>query len=137
MQVFTFLQDTIDTVKALPQRKMIGEHPSYHEAITGKEAEHVLRKESSHCYLTRYSIIQKSYVLSVHKKNSKKEIMMHFKIIIEDNGQYLLEGKEHRFNNIGDLLKYYEENRVDPCLRNIGQGCKYQEYLQKSNCKQQ
>lgn len=117
---------TVDITEAFPGMEMLGEHPSYHQSITGKEAIRRL-KESGHpcCYLTRYSEAQKSYILTVYQQQSPQDMERHFRIIIDKNGRQKIDGEKREFKNIGKLLSYYETHRIHPSLRNIG--CGYNE----------
>ena len=98
----------------------MGEHASYHEGITGDEAKRRLKMApvNSNRYLTRYSDRHKCYVLSVLKQRPQK--VLHFRIVIEDNRQLRIDGKDRLFHDISSLLKHYEENRIDPDLKTIG-----------------
>ena len=96
---------------------MMDEDESYQGAMTGEEAEKQLKMSGIHCYLVRYSEKRKSYILSVYKE--KPYTMKHFKIIVNDD-IYKIEGKSMEFNGIEALRTYYENNRIDPALSNIG-----------------
>ena len=98
----------------------MGEHESYHENITGKEAEKRLKKLKKRSYLTRYSEIEESYILTVFEPRTPKYVIQHYKIIIE-NGRCNIDGKERDFENIDELLIYYERNRIHNAFKNIGQ----------------
>ena len=101
--------------------KIMGEHKSYHERITGEEAERRLRSRGRNGYLTRYSKAEKSYVLTVFKEQTPEDVVMHLKIIIfGDRNQHKIEGKTNAFADIRTLLEHYEQNRIDPALRTIG-----------------
>ena len=106
---------------AFADSEMMGEHSSYHQSIPGAEAIRRL-KGSGHpcCYLTRYSESQKSYILTVYRKQSPKDEERHFKIVIEHNRQHRIEGQTASFSDIGQLLTYYETHRIHPSLKNIG-----------------
>ena len=110
------------------------EHNSYHQAITGKEAERRLKMCGDCCYLTRYSESQSAYMLSVlYKKNSMKN----FKISINNSGihkVYKIEGKDEEFDGIGELLNHYEKNRMDPAFPTIGRRFTEQEYRAHEQC---
>ena len=110
----------------------MGEHTSYHQSIPGEEAKRRLELFDSHCYLTRYSDESKCYVLSVFQKQKPKDTILHFKIEkIKDDRKLRIEGKEdedEEFDNIGQLLAHYEQNRIHPALRSIGRNCTEQEY---------
>ena len=107
----------------------MGEHQSYHEKITGEEAERRLKVFYRHCYLTRFSEISNCYVLSVYKKKKPDDVVLHFKIIINKlNRRLNIEGKTKEFENIRQLLAHYEQHRIDPALNTIGRICSEQEY---------
>ena len=110
--------------RPMNERFMMGEHKSYHQAISGEEAERRLKQcGKRHCYLTRYSERQKSYILSIYEK-TPNDVMRHFKIIIvskDVNSRiYKIEEKDQEFESIDSLLAHYEGNRIDPALRSIG-----------------
>ena len=100
---------------------MIGEHPCYHQAITGAEAERRLEQAGGHCYLTRYSKKHKCYILSVYeyKIPQSNSVMEHFPIVIQ-NGKVGIKNKTLTFADIRSLLSHYEEKRIDPTLKSIG-----------------
>lgn len=114
---------------------MIGEHPGYHQEITGDEAARRLRRCcGGHCYLTRYSKIHECYILSVHEhRKSLKPVIRHFKIIVKDDGTAKVEGKRKTFIGIQSLLEYYERNRIDPAVTSIGRAYTEDEYRRRSN----
>lgn len=112
---------------------MIGEHPSYHQAITGAEAEHRLKQRGGHCYLIRYSKKNRCYVLSVYKEQrSLQPEIEHFEIIVGENGKHSIEGKVEAFDSIESLLEYYEQNRINPSLSSIGREYTYQEAVERA-----
>ena len=110
----------------------MGEHDSYHQAITRKEALRRLKKCTEHGYLTRYCEEQKCYVLSVHQK-LPNGVFKEFKIECE-NSVYCIYGKSKKFNNIGELLEYYEEKRIDPALKNIGKYITEKNFMDANKC---
>ncbi len=115
---------------------MIDPHPCYHHAITGKEAEKKMKNSGDHCYLTRYSEIKKCYVLSVYQKKPNR-VMKHFEISVtefEGQKQYKIDGKTRVFNGIKELLTYYENNSIDPALKNIGVGIEEEQYRTARRC---
>ena len=107
----------------------MGEHTSYHQSIPREEAEERLKQFGKHCYLTRFSDLHDCYVLSVYQKQKPTDVMKHFKIIINDDGKNLIDGKEEDFDEIGQLLVYYENHRIDPALKTIGRNCIEEDYL--------
>ena len=70
------------------------------------------------------------------------DVIEDFEIIInEDLAQnkakmYKIDGDDHEYEKIGDLLKYYEVNRINPALPSIGHNFTEKEYksLGNSNC---
>ena len=106
---------------------MMDEHHSYHQAITGKEAEERLKMCGDHCYLTRYSEARGCYILSVYTKQNVK----HFEISFEPSGDhkvYKISGKAEEFNAIEAMLAHYENHRIDPAIKTIGRCIKEQEW---------
>ena len=112
---------------------MMGDHISYHECITGEEAEKRLKHFAGHCYLTRYSKVHKSYMLSVYKKERNGDTKRHFKIIVEKEKKVRIERKEKSFDNIQELLNYYEKARIDEALIHIGKKFTKEEYDRKED----
>lgn len=111
------------------ETKIVGEHASYHQAITGEEAKRRLGQCGGHCYLTRYSRNQDCYILSVYECQKPLDpTMEHFEITIHNNGRLGIRGKNKAFNNIRSLLEHYEQNRIDPALRSIGEAYTEKEY---------
>ena len=106
---------------------MLGYHTSYHQSIPGDEAERRLRQFHAHCYLTRFSDRSDCYVLLVYMQQTPIDVMKHFKIIIKD-GKVLIDGKDEEFDDISQLLAYYENNRIDPALESIGRNCVEDDY---------
>ena len=99
----------------------MGEHKSYHEVITGKEAKGRLKKCTRHGYLTRYSEEHKCYVLTVYHAPPNK-VKKHFRIDCDNSKKeaYNIHDKNKKFEDIGQLLRYYEHHRIDPSLGSIG-----------------
>ncbi len=122
-----------------PEHEMMDEHPSYHEQITGKEAEKRLQRCTEHGYLTRYSKINQYYVLSVCRKTVSGATLKHFRIVFKNNGhckEYQIgEKTEKTFQSLLEMLNYYEKNRIDPALNNIGQPVTEDEYTGTVNIK--
>lgn len=120
------------------EERMAGEHRSYHEAITGEEAERRLEQRGGHCYLTRYSKIRGCYVLSVHKQHRLlSPVKEHYEIVIEGKTKCRIRGKTKIFDSIESLLEHYEQNRIDPSLRSIGVPYTEDEYEQAQEAKRQ
>ena len=107
---------------------MMVEHSSNHNEITGEEAIFRLKHSGNpHCYLTRYSQSKNKYVLTVYKKDRPKDVEKHFPLIIE-NERRKIEGKEKVFASLADLLHYYERERINPSLPNVGHNLILVEY---------
>lgn len=100
---------------------MMGEHPSYHQAITGAEAEQRLKEYNVHCYLTRYSKLHEGYVLSVYENQIQNSVIEHFCIEVLNDGKLKIAGKNRTFDDIQHLLLHYEKHRINPALRSIGE----------------
>ena len=95
-------------------------HNSYHHCIPGREAEKRLNNWGGDCYLTRYSEAKKSFVLSVHKQQSPKNVIKHFEIVIDDDGKHSIRGVDKKFKNATEMLEYYERVMLDPAFTTIG-----------------
>ena len=108
----------------LHEWEIMGEHPSYHGSITSTEAKRRLQKHGRRCYLTRYSESNTCYILTVYQEKPA-EIIKHFRLRI-DRGLAQVEEKGMSFTNIWRLLNYYENHRIDPAFKNIGES--YPEY---------
>lgn len=110
---------------------MLGEHDAYHHSIKGDEAQRRLEECGEDCYLTRYSKVNKSYVLTVCKQQFPKNVIEHFKINIERSGKCKIEGREKYFDNIEELLSYYRRYRIDPTIDKIGKPYTEKEFKEK------
>ena len=109
---------------------MIEAHACYHRAISGEEGEKRLKKHGGNCYLTRYSEIQKCYILTVY--DSTKPVTKHFEIK-KSHGKYKIRGKDMTFSSIQQLLEYYEhDNEFDPALSSIGRAYTEEDYKSDS-----
>ena len=137
MNLITFQQPTAHLTIGLHESKMMGEHSSYHQSIPGVEAERRLKSFGRHSYLTRYSKARENYMLTVFERRPPEHEVQHFKIIIQDDGKHRIEGKEKTFADIEELLEHYENNRIDPSFRTIGQNYTEEEYKRrgKKHCK--
>ncbi len=114
--------------------EIMDEHPSYHEEITGEEAEKRLQRCTNHGYLTRHSIKNQHYILSVCKENPAGFVFKHFPIIFNIEGchkKYRIGQKGRVFNNLKEMLEFYENNRIDPALNKIGQCVTENDYVNK------
>ncbi len=99
---------------------MITQHRSYHNEISGEEAEKRLKIFGNHHYLTRYSENQKCYILSVcaSDEDLQFEKIKHFQLKLSDQGIEIQEKKQ--FADLEEMLKYYETNRLDTAFPKIG-----------------
>ena len=114
---------------------MFPEHNSYHHAITTREAEKRLKQKSGRRYLTRYSRKNKCYILSINQ-NVPTETSKHY-IIDRDREKYRIRGKEKEFTDIEELLAHYEENPIDPDLKDIGKKYTEEEYTRDERLNRQ
>ena len=124
------MQRTADITKAMNQKDMMEEHSSYHNSIPGEEAVRRLKLHGRHCYLTRYSEHQKSYILSVYQRDKPRDIVKHFEIVKGANARYKIKGQDdvQDFKSIEELLEHYEHTRIHPSLGTIGENCTKEEY---------
>ena len=110
---------------SLKRKLHIADHQSYQGPMTGKVAEQKLRDAGKNCYLTRYSSVQKKYVLSVVKRriNNNPAVFQHFGILITqryEQNQYEIDGAEKRFDDISELLNFYQNHNVTRDIDSIG-----------------
>ena len=124
------MQRTAILALAVKETNIMEEHESYHEGITGAEAERRLKRLRMNSYLTRYSKKRKTYVLTVYKLQAPEDVITHFKIDIK-NGKYNINGKTKTFNDIRKLLEYYERNRLDPAVSTIGEKHTLKDFYQR------
>ena len=119
--------------KVVREKDMMEEDPSYHQSITGAEAERRLKMLGKLCYLTRYSKSNSEYVLTVYQPetSSTDELSLHFKMTSKNSligRKWTIDGKSKSFPRISYLLGYYEENRIDPALETIGECLTFAKY---------
>ncbi len=116
----------------------MAEHSSYHGVITGKEAAHRLKEVGTRCYLTRYSRTQRCYILTVYEQELIAEHItpgiQDIKIVITQQvrkrvNRYQVGARE--FDNPDKMLRYYEKNRIDPGLQDIGRCITKREYFER------
>ena len=105
---------------ATPEKNLMSHHNSYHHCITGKEAERRLNNWGGDCYLTRYSEARNCFVLSVHKQQSPKDVIKHFKILIDEGGKHSIEGVDKKFADATEMLEHYEGVMINPAFTTIG-----------------
>ena len=127
---FSLLKQQRTAMLMIPveETSMLEEHSSYHQSISGKEAERRLKRHGGLCYLTRYSEAKRSYILTVYQK-SPTYAMKHFKIMIDCNGKKSIEKKQMKFDTVGELLTHYESTRLDPAFRTIGERFTEDDYI--------
>ena len=92
--------------------------------MTSKQAEQTLANKEGDCYFIRFSNTHKKYMLSVSKKSVDDTVIFrHFPIDIAnkfDLCEYEIEGSEKKFDDITELLHYYEENPLTDEIENLG-----------------
>ena len=115
------VQDSLKLSSAKPEKDLMSHHNSYHSCITGKEAERRLNAWGGDCYLTRYSEARNCFVLSVHKQQSPKDVIKHFKILRDKDGKHGIEGVDKKFADSTEMLEHYEEAMINPAFTTIGQ----------------
>ncbi len=99
---------------------------SYHGKMTGAAAVQVLKGMNEvPCYLTRFSVNHNKYVLSVLTEDMEGEPeTQDFELYINnDITRYEILGKRKCFNNIDDLLSFYEHNPLTETIQSIGVPC--------------
>ena len=127
---YSYSFDDYSEKQKSPQYNMMGEHSSYHSAITEEEAMHRLQRSGQpHCYLTYFNEAKQKYVLAVYQKQHR-DVRKHFPIIIRD-GMHKLERKQEEFDSIDKLLEHYKTKRIDPSLANIGNNYMLESYSPK------
>ena len=120
--------------QAIPTWKLkdIKDIPSYHGALTGNQAESRLKECGGNCYLLRYSVKQKAFVLSVLTRNNDEKVSdntfhVNFTLKImkgnDNKNTYEIDGSEERFENINELLKCYSMSPLDATVTSIGKPC--------------
>ena len=123
LSLLTFLCSNHSFGVPVWQREIFMNSPSFHGAMTKKEAELTLENHGGNrCYLTRYCTIKKSYYLSVMTKQEEQYKHDHFVLKVEHYSPHNIniEGTEKQFNKISDLLEFYESNPVNFEVSNIG-----------------
>ncbi len=101
-------------------------HRSYHGRMTGAAAVQVLKGMNEvPCYLTRFSVNHNKYVLSVLTEDMDGEPEnQDFELFIDnDINRYELLGTGKSFNNIDDLLSFYERSPLTETIQSIGVPC--------------
>ena len=112
---------------ALPFQFQMGDHSSYHNAITEEVAINRLRQsDNPHCYLTYFNEGGK-YVLAVYKKQHPQDVEVHYPMILRA-GKYKIDEKDEKFDDVLSLLNYYERHRISPSLATIGTNYTLQDY---------
>jgi len=120
------------------ENELMENHESYHEDISGPEAEFRLKQFNKPCYLTRYSTATKQYRLSVCRSVARRGEL------IDDVRHYLIGFKHEEqarsywimdkvFPGLQDMLEYYQQNRIDHGNPNIGTCVSKETYLATLN----
>lgn len=120
--------------------ELMDEHKSYHEEITGIEAEKRLKLCSSHGYLTRHSKENQHYILSVCKETATDYIFKHFPIVFTNDGthkEYRIGERGKVFKSLQEMLQFYERSRIGPALKTIGQCVTEREYIEEMRAQAQ
>ncbi len=110
----------------MPTKEIMNNNCSYHGKMTGAAAVQVLKGMNEvPCYLTRFSVNNNKFVLSVLTEDMEGELeTQDFKLSINnDINRYELLGTEKSFNNIDDLLSFYECNPLNETIQSIGVQC--------------
>ena len=103
-------------------QKNISQHQAYQGLMTSEQAQEKLDDQSGNCYLMRYSKTHKKYMLSVSNKTVEGAVT-HYPIKItteHDFCEYEIEGSAKKFDNISELLLYYEDNPLTDEQEHIG-----------------
>ena len=127
MQIQYRTSSKLLTAIIMPAKEIMDKHRSYHGRMTGAAAERVLQgmNEEVPCYLTRFSANHNKYVLSVLTEDMEGELeTQDFELAINnDNNRYELLGTGKSFNNIDDLLSFYERSPLTETIQSIGVPC--------------
>ncbi len=117
---------------AVKPEEAITKNKSYHNEISGEEAIKRLRAFGNHHYLTRHSEYWKCYVLSVYMSNEdlENEKYKHFPLKVSGEGIRIQE--DETFENLEKMLKYYQNNRLDPAFPTIGECITEEGYKEKA-----
>ena len=123
--------------EAVPYRQIQGfsRDPSYHGAMTGKDAERKLRELGGDHYLTRYSEKREMYVLTVLRKGHLVNFDFNIstfqdKIYV----QYEIIGSEIKFGDLRKLLNFYRKNPVTHEINGIGDYLESDNYMPNYDC---
>ena len=88
---------------------------SYHEGITGAEAEWRLKLIRTNSYLTCYGNKKKElHADAANTRGCYKELQDRY-----TERKYKIHGKQLKFDDIRSLLEHYERNRLDPAITNM------------------
>ena len=108
----------------LKPQSSVCHHWCYVGVMTSKQAEQTLANKEGDCYFIRFSNIHQKYMLSVSKKSVDDTVIYgHYPINITtkyDFCEYEIEGSEKKFDDITELLHYYEENPLTDEIENLG-----------------
>ena len=136
LSIFFPMQATCTVLHtALQESKIMDDHDSYHEEISGEEAVRRLRMCSNHGYLTRYkktsSREDDTYILTVFRNAPSGEVIRHFKIIFDNGPNKVYRINDRKFGSLQEMLDHYEQHRIDPALKKIGKAVTENDYVQK------
>ena len=102
----------------------ITEHPSYRGPISGETAQQKLKEAGKDCYLIRYSAARDKYILTVARKGGDSEtLFQHFAIQVTakfHQNEYEVEGAEKKFDDMVELLEFYQNNPLNHDIDSIG-----------------
>ena len=100
-------------------------HPGFHGHLRRMEATKKLFAVGGNCYLIRYSNSHKACIISVLRTQSDGELLQHFKLNITDvekgSFKYEVDGTHMPFNDIEELLDYYQSNPIVPQINGFGE----------------
>lgn len=100
--------------------------PTFHGTLTRHFALRVLSWRGGNCYLTRYSTLHKTCVISALRTVKDRKLLENFKLNITpcpDSGfVYKIEGTEKEFKDIMNLLDFYKRNPVTSEFSSLGKG---------------
>lgn len=112
-------------------KKRITEHPHFQGPMNAVDARKRLTKKGGKCYLIRFSESHDKYMLSVMGRgDNDTSIFQHFPINIttkHDQSEYEIEGSEKKFEDILQLLEYYEKYPISYAIDSIGKPLHLQE----------
>ncbi len=112
--------------------KDLKNEPSYHWSKREPEAAKLLKEsEHEHCYLTRYSKRDNTFVLSVmRRERNNRSSYKHYEIIITQDkasGEnfYTIRGDDEKFAEVSAMLKHYQDSSINHEGDTIGTAVMY------------